>query len=131
MVKIDFTGAGQYWLSCPEPTDGNGGVADGGALWIDLAECETEADLLAAVLTAVNEYTEATRAAGESCWDGWTAAEVGGTAGSNPVLSTIQSFYFRTFWRIAHNPRVRAQYAIAHGPGEPLLWRAVDCASVR
>ena len=73
MVKIDFTGAGQYWLSCPEPTDGSGG----GALWIDLGECETEADLRAAVLAAVSEYTEATRAASESCWDGWTAAEVG------------------------------------------------------
>jgi hypothetical protein len=75
MVKIDFTGAGQYWLSCPEPT-GNGVVAGGGALWIDLGECETEADLLAAVLTAVNEYTEATRAAEASCWEGWTATEV-------------------------------------------------------
>jgi hypothetical protein len=61
MVKIDFTGAGQYWLSCPEPTDSNGGVAGGGALWIDLGECETEADILA----AVNEYTEA--AAGAIC----------------------------------------------------------------
>ena len=48
MVKIYFTGAGQYWLSSPEPTDGTGG----GALWIDLGECETEADVLA----AVNEY---------------------------------------------------------------------------
>ena len=67
MVKIYFTGAGQYWLSSPEPTDGTGG----GALWIDLGECETEADVLA----AANEYTEA--AAGESCWDGWIAAEVG------------------------------------------------------
>jgi hypothetical protein len=78
MVKINFTGAGQYWLSSPEPTDGTGG----GALWIDLGECETEADVLAAVneyeadvLAAANEYTEA--AAGESCWDGWIAAEVG------------------------------------------------------
>ena len=82
MVKINFTGAGQYWLSCPAPTDGNGGVAGGGALWIDLGECETEADVLAAVyeyeadvLAAANEYTEAT--AGESYWDGWTAAQVG------------------------------------------------------
>ena len=50
MFKIDFTGAGQYWLSCPEQTDGNRGVAGGGALWIDLCECETEADLLAAAL---------------------------------------------------------------------------------
>ena len=78
MVKINFTGAGQYWLSSPEPTDGNGG----GALWIDLGDCETEADVLAAVneyeadvLAAANEYTEA--AAGESGWDGRTAAEVG------------------------------------------------------
>jgi hypothetical protein len=47
MVKINFTGAGQYWLSSPEPPDGNGGVAGGGALWIDLGECETEADVLA------------------------------------------------------------------------------------
>jgi hypothetical protein len=82
MVKINFTGAGQYWLSGPEPTDGNRGVGGGGALWIDLADCETEADVLAAVnkyeadvLAAVNEYTEA--AAGESGWDGWTAAEAG------------------------------------------------------
>ena len=80
MVKINFTGAGQYWLSCPEPTDGNRG--GGGVLWIDLGECETEADVRAAVneyeadvLAAANEYTEA--AAGESGWDGWTAAEVG------------------------------------------------------
>ena len=73
MVRIDFTGAGQYWLSCPAPSDGGGG---GGTLWIDLGECETEADLLAAALTAVNEYTEATCAAGESCWDGRTAAEM-------------------------------------------------------
>jgi hypothetical protein len=73
MVKIDFTGAGQCWLSCPEPIDGNGGgVAGGGALWIDLGECETEADLLVAVneyevdvLAAANEYTEA--AAGAIC----------------------------------------------------------------
>jgi hypothetical protein len=89
MVKINFTGAGQYWLSSPEPMDGTGG----GALWIDLGECETEADVLAAVneyeadvlaavneyeadvLEAANEYTEA--AAAESCWDGWIAAEVG------------------------------------------------------
>jgi hypothetical protein len=78
MVKINFTGAGQYWLSCPEPTDGNGG----GALRIDLGECETEADVLAAVnkyeadvLAAANEYTEATT--GASRWDGWTAAEAG------------------------------------------------------
>jgi hypothetical protein len=49
MVRIDFTGAGQYWLRCPEPTDPNGGVPGGGALWIDLGECETEADLVAAV----------------------------------------------------------------------------------
>jgi hypothetical protein len=56
MVRIDFTGAGQYWLSCPEPTDPNGGVPGGGALWSNLGECETEADLVAAVLTAVNEY---------------------------------------------------------------------------
>ena len=69
MVKINFTGAGQYWLSCPEPTDGSG--VGGGALWIDLGECETEADVLA----AANEYTEA--AAGESRWDGWIAAEAG------------------------------------------------------
>jgi hypothetical protein len=82
MVKINFTGAGQYWLGCPEPTDGNGGVVGAGALWIDLGECETEADVLAAVneyeadvLAAANEYTEAS--AGESCWDGWIAAEVG------------------------------------------------------
>ena len=82
MVKINFTGAGQYWLSCPEPTDGNRGVVGGGALWIDLGECETEADVRAAVneyeadvLAAANEYTEA--AAGASGWDGWTAAEVG------------------------------------------------------
>jgi hypothetical protein len=82
MVKINFTGAGQYWLSSPEPTDGTGGVARGGALWIDLGECETEADVLAAVneyeadvLEAANEYTAA--AAGESCWDGWITAEVG------------------------------------------------------
>jgi len=47
-----------------------------------LGECETEADVRAAVneyeadvLAAANEYTEA--AAGESGWDGWTAAEVG------------------------------------------------------
>jgi hypothetical protein len=77
MVRMDFTGAGQYWLSCPEPTDPNGGVPGGGALWIDLGECETEADLVAAVLTAVNEYTEATSAVSECWWDRWTAAEVG------------------------------------------------------
>jgi hypothetical protein len=78
MVKINFTGAGQYWLSSPGPTDGNGG----GALWIDLGDCETEADVLAAVneyeadvLAAANKYTEA--AAGESRWDGWIAAEAG------------------------------------------------------
>jgi hypothetical protein len=77
MVKINFTGAGQYWLSSPEPTDGGGG-----ALWIDLGECETEADVRAAVnkyeadfLAAANEHTEA--ATGESRWDGWTAAEAG------------------------------------------------------
>ena len=82
MVKLNFTGAGQYWLSCPEPTHGDGGVVAGGALWIDLGECETEADVLAAVnkyeadvQAAANEYTEA--AADESCWDGWTAAQVG------------------------------------------------------
>jgi hypothetical protein len=77
MVKINFTGAGQYWLSCPEPTDGIGGGGSG-ALWIDLGECETEADVLA----AVNEYeadilAAAKAAADESCWDGWTAAQVG------------------------------------------------------
>lgn len=77
MVKIDFTGAGQYWLSCPEPTVGNAGVSGVGALWIDLGECETEADLLAAVLTVINEYTEANRAVDESCLDVWTAGEVG------------------------------------------------------
>jgi hypothetical protein len=72
MVKIDFTGAGQYWINCPEPTDSKGVVADGGALWIDLGECEAEADVLAAVneyevdvLAAVSEYTEA--AAGAIC----------------------------------------------------------------
>ena len=38
MIKIDFTGAGQYWLSCPERTNDNRGVASvfpntgGGAL---------------------------------------------------------------------------------------------------
>jgi hypothetical protein len=71
MVKIDFTGAGQCWLSCPEPIDGNGGgVAGGGALWIDLGECETEADVLAAVyeyevdvLAAMNAYTAASASA--------------------------------------------------------------------
>ena len=66
MVKIDFTGAGQYWLSCPETTDSN----LGGALWIDLGECGTEADVLAAVyeyevnvLDALNAYTEAVASA--------------------------------------------------------------------
>jgi len=70
MVKIDFTGAGQYWLSRPEPTDSNGGVTGGGALWIDLGECETEAAVLAAVyeyevdvLAAVNAYTAAAASA--------------------------------------------------------------------
>jgi len=46
-------------------------------LWIDLGECETDADLLAEVLGAVNEYTATTSAAGESCWDGWTIAALG------------------------------------------------------
>jgi hypothetical protein len=66
MVKIDFTGAGQYWLSCPETTDSN----LGGALWIDLGECDTEADVLAAVyecevdiLAAANAYAEAAASA--------------------------------------------------------------------
>jgi hypothetical protein len=67
MVKINFTGAGQYWLSSPEPTDGNGGEV----LSIDLGDCETEVDVLA----AANEYPEAP--AGESRWDGWIAADAG------------------------------------------------------
>ena len=57
MVKIDFTGAGQYWLSCPERTDDNRGVTGDGALWIDLGECKTEADLLAAALVVNTKGT--------------------------------------------------------------------------
>jgi hypothetical protein len=38
-------------------------------------------------------------------------------------LATNQSFYFRTYWRKSHNPRVRARFAIARGPGERLLRR--------
>jgi hypothetical protein len=38
--------------------------------------------------------------------------------GSNPLCSTIQSVSFRTYRRIARNPRVCARFAIMHGPGE-------------
>jgi hypothetical protein len=41
-----------------------------------------------------------------------------GVAGSNPACSTIQSVSFRTFRRIARNPRVCARFAIMRGPGE-------------
>ncbi len=43
-----------------------------------------------------------------------------GTEGSNPSRSTIQSLGFRTFRRIARNPRVRARFAIMDGPRERL-----------
>ena len=44
--------------------------------------------------------------------------EMKGLDGSNPPLSTIESVGFRTYGRIARNPRVCARFAIMHGPGE-------------
>jgi hypothetical protein len=40
--------------------------------------------------------------------------------GADPFCSTIQSVSFRTYRRIARNPRVCARFAMKHGPGEGL-----------
>ncbi len=59
-ITIDFTGAGHYWLL-------EGGQGSGE---LDLLDCTTEAELLAAVAECVD-------AGGETAdWSGWTARRV-------------------------------------------------------